>query len=60
MADDGSKMSESDLIVARWTVVQGTSAIIALIVATVGMFLTWRQESLNGKQIAQNSALLRA
>ena len=63
MPQDASNRSESDLIVARWTVVQGTSALIALIVATAGVFLNstsdaapWRNGGTEASTAARRDA----
>jgi hypothetical protein len=55
-----ANLSRFEQLVARWTIVQGASALMACIVASVAMVASWRQAVLNSEQIELNNTLLRA
>lgn len=58
--EPSANLSRFEQLVARWTIVQGASALIACIVASVAMVASWRQAVLNSEQIELNNTLLRA
>src|SRR5262245_60662417 len=58
--DSKADLSRFERLIARWTIVQGASALVACIVATVAMTASWRQTLLNSEQIELNNTLLRA